>query len=212
MKIPTTLIAVLLATGLASGAALAEKADTAKPMNIEADALRHDDLKQVSLFTGNVVVTKGSIVLRGSQLEVRQDAQGYQFGVMRAEPGQRAFFRQKRDTDPGALPEVVEGEGEVIDYDGRTDVVKFIRRAEMRRFLGDSLADQLHGDLIVYNNLTGVFTVDGNPAKTSAANPGGRVRAILAPRNGASAPATPASAAGATPALRSSANLGGARK
>ena len=206
-----SLVALFLAAMLAGGMAHAEKADSAKPMNIEADALRHDDLKQISVFTGNVVVTKGTIILRGAQLEVRQDAQGYQFGVMTAEPGKRAFFRQKRDTALGAPDEFVEGEGEVIDYDGRADIVKFIRRAELRRYMGGTLADQLNGDLIVYNNLTGIFTVDGNPANASAANPGGRVRAILAPRNAASAPVAPAAAASA-PGLRSSTVLGGERK
>ena len=211
MKKPFSLFSLFLAAMLACGMASAEKADSAKPMNIEADALRHDDLKQISVFTGNVVVTKGTIILRGTQLEVRQDAQGYQFGVMTAEPGKRAFFRQKRDTAPGAPDEFVEGEGEVIDYDGRADIVKFIRRAELRRYMGGTLADQLNGDLIVYNNLTGIFTVDGNPANASAANPGGRVRAILAPRNAASAPVAPAAAASA-PGLRSSTVLGGERK
>ena len=206
-----SLVSLFLVAMLAGGMAHAEKADSAKPMNIEADALRHDDLKQISVFTGIVVVTKVTIILRGAQLEVRQDAQGYQFGVMTAEPGKRAFFRQKRDTAPGAPDEFVEGEGEVIDYDGRADIVKFIRRAELRRYMGGTLADQLNGDLIVYNNLTGIFTVDGNPANASAANPGGRVRAILAPRNAASAPVAPAAAASA-PGLRSSTVLGGERK
>jgi lipopolysaccharide assembly outer membrane protein LptD (OstA) len=67
--------------------ALAEKADRSKPMNIEADALRHDDLQQTSVFTGRVVMTKGTIVLRGARLDVRQDAEGFQFGTVSAEPG-----------------------------------------------------------------------------------------------------------------------------
>jgi lipopolysaccharide transport protein LptA len=33
-------------------------------MNIEADALRYEDKQQLSTFTGNVVVTKGTIVMR----------------------------------------------------------------------------------------------------------------------------------------------------
>ena len=45
----------------AAGLARAEKADRNKPMNVEADALRYDDLKQISVFTGHVVVTKGTI-------------------------------------------------------------------------------------------------------------------------------------------------------
>ena len=38
---------------LASGGVWAEKADRNKPMNIEADALRYDDLKQTSVFTAS---------------------------------------------------------------------------------------------------------------------------------------------------------------
>lgn len=36
--------------------AWAERADRDKPMNIEADALRYEDQKQLSTFTGKVVV------------------------------------------------------------------------------------------------------------------------------------------------------------
>ncbi|MBS0492846.1 MAG: lipopolysaccharide transport periplasmic protein LptA, partial [Proteobacteria bacterium] len=134
MKIRPPSLLLFAALALASlHAAHAEKADRNKPMNIEADALRHDELKQTSVFTGRVVLTKGTIVLRGAQLDVRQDSDGYQHGVVTAEPGKRAFFRQKRDTPAGAPDEFVEGEGEVIEYDGRTDIVKLIRRAELRR-------------------------------------------------------------------------------
>ena len=66
-------------------------------MNIEADSLRYDDVRQISVFTGRVVVTKGSIVLRGAQIEVRQDPEGFQYGVVTSGADARAFFRQKRD-------------------------------------------------------------------------------------------------------------------
>src|SRR6218665_2478847 len=115
---------------LAAGLAQAERADRDKPMNIEADAMRYDDLKQVNVFTGRVVVTKGTIVARGARVEVRKDAQGYQFGVITAAPGELAYYRQKRE----ALDEYIEGEGEVIEYDGKADKVTFIRPAVMRRF------------------------------------------------------------------------------
>lgn len=201
--------AVLLALGFCSGAAYAEKADRAQPMNIESDTLRHDDLAQLSVFTGNVVLTKGSIVIRGERLEVRQDPDGYQFGVVTALPGKRAYFRQKRDTAPGAPEEFIEGEGETIDYDGRADRVKFIHRAEMRRLVDGKVADNVRGDVIVYNNITDVYTVDGNAGKSGPGNPGGRVRAILAPRGGpGAAVATPAAPSN----LRSSPRLEGQPK
>ena len=214
--LPTLL---LIAMACTVGVAHAEKADRAKPMNIEADALRHDELKQTSVFTGRVVMTKGSIVLRGARLDVRQDADGYQYGVVTAEPGKRAFFRQKRDTLPGAPDEFIEGESETIEYDGKADNVRFITRAELRRYRGSVLNDEITGAVIVYNNLTDVFSVDGQRRpSTSAAGDvpatGGRVRAVLSPKEppatgpGAPAPAAPAPA----PVLRPSNSLGGGAK
>jgi len=191
MRLP--LLPVVLAISLACPfGALAEKADNDKPMNVEADSLRYDDLRQVSVFTGKVVLTKGTIVIRGARLEVRQDPEGYQYGIVTADPGKRAFYRQKRE----GLDEWIEGESEVIDYDGKADRVKFIRQAELRRLRGATLADEMVGSLITYENTTDVFTVDGGPASP---RPGGRVRAVLAPRDGASAPAGPAGRAPATP-------------
>ena len=131
---------------------------------------------------------RGTIVLRGAQLDVRQDPEGFQYGVVTAEAGKRAFFRQKRDTVPGQPEEFVEGEGEVIEYDGKADLVKFIRRGELRRYRGGQLSDEITGSIIVYNNLTDVFTVDGQKTSggqpSSTAGQGGRVRAVLAPKEG----------------------------
>ncbi|NPC59176.1 lipopolysaccharide transport periplasmic protein LptA [Caenimonas soli] len=191
-----------LALALSGGLARAEKADRNKPMNIEADALRYDDLKQTSIFTGKVVLTKGTIVIRGARVEVRQDPEGYQFGVVTAEPGKLAFYRQKRE----GVDEFIEGEGEVIEYDSKADRVKFIKRAELRRYRGASLNDEVVGSLITYDNGTDVFSVDGGPTSPAA---GGRVRAVLAPRGSASAPAAPAQ----PPAqLRQSTTLDGGKK
>jgi lipopolysaccharide export system protein LptA len=208
-----------LALALLAGSAAAEKADRTKPMNVEADALRYDDLNQTSVFTGRVVVTKGTIVIRGAKVNVKQDPEGYQFGVVTAEPGKRAFFRQKRD----GVDEFIEGEGDTIEYDGRADRVKFIGRAEMRRYRGATLADETSGALITYDNTTDQFSVDGSPGGATPANPGGRVRATLAPRPAASAPAAapaapaaaasaPAAAASTAARLRSSSTLSGEKR
>jgi lipopolysaccharide export system protein LptA len=193
---------ISLALAFGAGTARAERADRAKPMNVEADNLRYDDLKQASVFTGRVVLTKGTIVIRGARVDVRQDADGYQYGVVTAEPGKLAFYRQKRE----GVDEFIEGEGETIEYDGKADRVKFIKRAEMRRFRGAALADEMAGSLIVYDNTTDVFSVDGGPASSAV---GGRVRAVLAPRQSASAPAAPVAA----PAqLRPSTSTDGGKK
>ena len=203
-------VPLLLTLALCNGAVRAEKADRNQAMNIEADALRYDDLKQTSVFTGRVVLTKGSILIRGGNIEVRQDPQGHQFGVIRGEPGKLAFFRQKRE----GLDEFIEGEGETIEYDSRADTVKFAVQAQLRRYRGSTLGDELTGEVILYNNSTNVFTVDGAAAKNKLNAAGGRVRAMLTPKPDAGAP-SPANAAAmpaTAPALRATTTLGGEKK
>lgn len=186
--------AVCLAAALwCAGAAQAEKADRNLPLNAEADALRHDDARQTSVFTGNVVITKGTIVIRGDQVEVRQDAQGNQFGIVHGKPG---FFRQKRD----GVDEFIEGTGQRIDYDSKADTVRFTGNAVLKRFKGTQLNDETTGNVIVYNNTSDVFTVDGGGANRTPLNPTGRVRAMLTPvpKEGEAAVAAPVPAPPAT--------------
>ena len=208
MNHPFSVLLAALVLGCSTGVALAEKADRNKPMNVEADALRYDDLNQTSVFTGKVVVSKGSILIRGAKVDVRQDPEGYQFGTVTAEPGKLAYFKQKRE----GLDEFIEGEADVIEYDGKADRVKFIRRAELRRLRGAIVADEMTGSLITYDNTSDVFTVDGGPAGAAPGQPGGRVRAILAPRTAASAPVATAPAAAASGRLRSSTTLGSEKR
>ena len=179
--LPLVLVVALAGTAFV---AQAEKADRNKPMNIESDSLRYDDLKQVSIFTGKVVLTKGTIVIRGAQIEVRQDPDGYQYGLVTGSPDKLAFFRQKRE----AVDEFIEGEGETIYYDGKADTVTFTKKAQLRRYRGTTLGDEVTGGVIVYENLTDMFSVDGNANKgVAGASGGGRVRAMLTPKPDAAA-------------------------
>ena len=169
-------VAVSLVFASVCGLAWAEKADRNKPMNVEADALRYDDLKQVSVFSGHVVLTKGSILIRGAQIEVRQDPDGYQYGLVTGSVATPAFFRQKRE----GLDEFIEGDGDTIEYDGKADTVRFVKKAQLRRLRGATLADEVTGAVILYENLSDKFTVDGAPKSATA--PAGRVRAMLTPK------------------------------
>ena len=137
----------------------AEREDKNRPMNIEADALVHDDLKQVTVFTGHVVVTKGTIVLKGERIEIKEDPQGFQFGLITPKPGARAFYRQKRE----GLNEFMEGEAERIEYDGRLDRVTLSQRAVLRRYRGSTLNDEMSGQVITYDHLSETFRIDGKP-------------------------------------------------
>ena len=160
--------------------ASAEKADRDKPINAQADALKYDDLKQTSVFTGNVIITKGTIIMRGARIDVRQDPEGYQYAVVTAEPGKLAYFKQKREN---GQDEWIEGEAFSVEYDGKADKVKLIKNAVLKRLRGVVLNDDISGNLITYDNTTDVYNVEGGAAKNADGSGGGRVRAILSPKS-----------------------------
>lgn len=174
----------------------AEKADRDQPMHIEADSMRHDEARLMTLFTGKVQATKGTLILRAARMEVQQDAKGGQVARLFAAPSERVFFRQKRE----GLNEFTEGEAEQATYDNQVDIITLSQRAEVRILRDNQVADQLYGHTIVFNNTSEVMTVDGQATNGH----GQRVRAILTPRNAASAPAANLPTA---PALRTSPGL-----
>ncbi|MCX7213775.1 MAG: lipopolysaccharide transport periplasmic protein LptA [Burkholderiales bacterium] len=189
---PNRLFAAGLLLGmaaLAAAPALGERADRFRPTNVESDKLQYDDLKQISIFTGAVVLTRGTITLKGDRLILSQDPEGYQRGTV---TGRLASFRQKRD----GVDEWVEGYAEDIEYDGKTEKVRLTRKAKVRRLEGTRVVDEIDGAVIVYDSLTEQFEVDGRTPTGPPAPGTGRVRVVIQPRLGepGSAPSAPSPA------------------
>jgi len=151
--------------------ARAEKADREKPVNLEADRVTVDDAKQLATFEGNVVLTQGTLQIRGDRMEIRQDKEGFKYGTTW---GSLAYFRQKRE----GLDEYIEGWAERIEYDGRSDKMQMFNRAMMKR-----TEDEVRGNYISYDGQTEFYQVTGGGSKAATANnPDGRVRAIMQPK------------------------------
>jgi lipopolysaccharide export system protein LptA len=164
-------VAALAALTLAAQPALAEKADREKPINLEADRVTVDDAKQISTFTGKVVLTQGTLIIRGDRMEVRQDSEGFKTGITW---GNLAYFKQKRD----GYDEYIEGWAERIEYDSRADKMQMFNRALMKKG-----TDEVRGSYISYDAKTEFFQVTGGGAKAAAAeNSDGRVRAVIQPK------------------------------
>src|ERR1700712_6134928 len=155
------LLPIIAAFGIfwASTQAFAERADKEKPAVINADRNSNDELNQVSVYTGNVVLTKGTIILRADQLTVQQDPEGYSLGVAIAtQPGKLAYFKQKRD----GVDEYFEGQAERMEYDEKADTVRLFNRAIVKRLVAGRDADESRGDRIDYNLRTEIYNVDSN--------------------------------------------------
>ena len=167
---------------LASSLAVAEKADRNKPMEVQADKSGTADLQnQVSRFSGNVVITQGTMVIKADRVEIRLPPDGYHVGTAWGAAGAPVSYRQKRD----GVNEFVEGVAERVEFDGRAEVLRFIGSGVVRRLRGNETVDEITGALITWNHAAELFSVQGGTPTT--ANPEGRVRAVLSPRPGSAA-------------------------
>ncbi len=155
--------ALLAAVVLSMPAAHAERADRAKPVNVEADRLSLDDLKKESVFEGNVQLTQGSLLLRADRVVVRQDEQGFNYAFATGAP---AYFRQKRE----GFDEYIEGFAQRLEYNGKQDKVEMFTEARVKKGI-----DEVRGDYISYNAVTEFYevvgggTLRGHPGQSAGA-------------------------------------------
>lgn len=185
MKPVTALISLLL-LGTLSCAALAEKADRDKPVNLEADRITVDDARKVHVLEGNVQLVQGTLVIRCDKLVITQDGDGFQKGTATGGPGGLARFRQRRE----GKDEYIDGEAERIVHDGKGEKTEFFQRAHVK-----SGNDEVRGQYISYDGRTENYVVTSGPAGTTAtATPGKdtRVRAVIQPKPREAAPAAEA--------------------
>jgi len=165
---------------MANSVVQAEKADFDKPTNVEATQMSYDEKKQINIFNGNVVLTRGTLVMHGEKLIVKQDAAGNQHATLYASAGSTARFRQKRD---GGKDLWIEGyASDRIEYDSKTEIAKLFKQAKVKMLDSGRPTDEVEGDYISYDSRAEFYTVTNSTSGESKAN-GGRVKAVIQPRN-----------------------------
>lgn len=194
----TLIVRFVCATVLSTMAwsASAEKADSDKPTRIDAARGHYNDLKQTGWYEGDVVLTKGTLRLQGARMDFRKDPEGYEYAVVVAAKGQLATFRQRRDPTRPGVEEIVEGQAERIEYDGKVETIKLIQRASWRRLENEQPRDEIAGNQIVYDSRNATYRAAGDDTPDdgggeSNRNSSGRVRTIIAPRRDDSATPVP---------------------
>jgi lipopolysaccharide export system protein LptA len=165
---------VALCASLLATPSHAEKADRDKPLNVEADSVTLDDIKKVSVYAGNVILSQGTLMLRADRVQVTQNAAGLDKVSAAGSP---VTFRQKLDDSE----EFIEGFADRIEYNNVSSQLELIGQARLRRG-----ADELRGAQISYNANTEFYKVTGQP---NAQTPSGRVRAVIRPKPRADQPA-----------------------
>lgn len=147
--------------------------DREQPTEVTADALHYDDKKRLSVFTGHVVLTRGSLKITGERLELQENEVGDQTGTA---TGQLAYFERTRAQAPN---ELIQGQAQRIVYDSKSNTLKLRGQGQLRRMRDGKLSDEVRGEAIDYFDDTGVFTAQG---QASTQGKPGRVHIIIGPK------------------------------
>jgi len=116
----------LALTGLAHTAA-ALSTDKDQPIEVEADTAELDDIKNKSVYTGNVILTQGTIRMTGDKMTVyHTEDDELDTLIMEGEP---ATYRQLPD-DSDVYDEA---EAKTIEYYELQNLVILIEEAEVRQ-------------------------------------------------------------------------------
>ena len=179
LALPCVLAAAAL---LAAGGARAEREDRNKPMTVDSSGAVPDvvDLsQQKAVFTGNVVITQGTLQIHADRVEVSQDKDGNRLGFAFGSTEHPATFRQKRDRPD----EWSEGEAQRIEYDSAANRVRFIGNARLRMLHAETVTDQASAALITYDTAADTVALNGaGEGSATPTNPGGRTTVVFTPR------------------------------
>src|SRR3546814_17140099 len=93
----------LLALALVCAAGVVQAQPGGKPAEepdtlILSDTLNYDDVKKESIFTGNVIMTRGLMTLHSAKLIMREDAEGFQPGTATCGPATQVHIHQENPT------------------------------------------------------------------------------------------------------------------
>ena len=184
MKRTFWISAVVLAHTLAFGpVAQALESDKLQPTTIDANQMTYNEKSNVNVFTGNVLLTRGSLVIRGDKLTLIERADGTQFAKVEGKP---ARFKQQRDSEVANEVLLINGTGNMIEFDGEKSIVTLTGAASIQKSTNGQLTESISGNKITYEQNTEFLSVVGTPNSTGSS----RVQAVIKPKTQTPPPAT----------------------
>lgn len=142
------------------------KGDESKPLQIEADNATLDQKQMVTVFSGRVIISKGSLVVHADQGTATQDKAGDRTLHLIGSP---VTFVQKADDG-----ELIEGQGNKFDYNTKTSLAVLNGRSRVKK--GKNI---IVGDMLTYNTQTQVYSALATKANGLQNKTNGRITVIL---------------------------------
>jgi lipopolysaccharide export system protein LptA len=173
MILRLVMVLAVAVAAVSAFSARAEKADREKPTNVEANRMTSDEARRISIFEGNVLLTKGTITVRAERIVVRQDVDGFQYASASGAP---VRFRQKGDPVGAQEGVWIDGEALRVEIDEKNERIEMHDNARITRD-----KDEVRGSYILYDQRSEFFSVSSAKG-APASSPGERVRAVIQPK------------------------------
>lgn len=145
----------------------AQSDDASQPIRIQANAATLDDNKNLAVYTGNVIITQGSMQLTGSRVTLTLDNAGEVQKLVST--GSPATFRQ---TPAGGKQ--VDARASTIEYHADTERVYLIENAFLEQAGNTFQGQRVNYDIRRQIVDAGRAVEDGTPAE--------RIEIIIQPR------------------------------
>ncbi|WP_426149810.1 lipopolysaccharide transport periplasmic protein LptA [Pseudomonas sp. DC3000-4b1] len=162
----------LLGLGAALGSvnALALPTDRNQPIHIQSDDAQLDDKQGVAVYTGDVVITQGSMKITGNKVTVTRAANG-DVDVFTA-VGNLAYYEQK----PAVDKPIVQAYAVTIQYFAAQDRIVLIDKAKV---INDGNTSE--GEKIVYDTVRQVVNA-GRATGSKLTAPRPRIDMVIQPK------------------------------
>ncbi len=154
---------------------LAQSSDRDQPIDLEADSADIDDKKGISIYTGNVILTQGSMQIKAYQLTLYNDAnKELEKAVAIGNKNKLATFKQR----PEGKSEDFRARSEMMTYYLKKDKIHLLRKAYVWQD-----GDTFSGNKIIYDTKNETVVASSKKNKAGQATSSGtRVKVTIQPR------------------------------
>lgn len=136
-----------------------------------SDSLDYEDKTKTSIFTGNVILTRGLMRLTADKLVVSEDENGTKHGTATMNKGLIHIVQERPEQY-----EVIRAQGIKGTYEGAGDVLHLTGQAVVTRYVCGKAVDNVRGHEVIYNNKDSTY-------HAISSRQDGRVRSIASGRD-----------------------------
>lgn len=154
---------------------MALSSDRNQPINLEADTADIDDLKGISIYTGNVILTQGSMVIKSSKLTLYTDKnKELEKAVAVGSEKKLATFKQRPEGKDADL----RARSITMIYYLKKDKIHLLKKAYVWQ-----AGDTFSGDKIIYDTKKETVVASSKKNKDGKPVSSGRVKVTIQPKN-----------------------------